>query len=704
MSALQKIRSKSTLLVGVIAVGLLAFVVPWGEITQFLNVSKDKAFVVNGDVVKTGQYAQRIEQRENLERMRTRDGQLNEQQLAQVRDEVFQTMVTEKLLQEQAEKLGLYVTDAELNDMVHGVNVSPVLFEIPYFVDPQTGQFSREALNQFLAEITKADSNEPQVKAQQDELRSLWSYIENRMRFTRLEEKYASLVAGTVLVNNVEAKNYFEDSKDVATIAYVSKDYSDVDDSKVEVSDKEIKDLYNIKKENFLSKSPSRTISYFAKTVAPSEADYKEAETQMEEVKKELAVAENPGVIVNQYSSSQYIDAHFAQNSLPTEIKNFVQTSSVGEIHGPTRGDRNYTMYKFVARTVAPDSVKIQTIPVQSFDPTQAAAIADSLQLVLKTGKSFASLAQELYPNMQGMGVGEWYNEPMLAQAGIADQCFKAAKGEVFKIEMGGITSLVRIEDRTTPVTKVKVAVVNMPVIVSDKTNNSIDNEINKFLSENKEPANFEKAALDGGYNVISDAILFPNLHGLENIASSREVIKWAFNDSKGEIKKFETKDARIVAVVKDKSEEGYLPVTNKEVHKLLKDEILKDKKAEVLIAEIKGKNASTLDALALALDSKVDSAKFVTFQTNNISKIGYEPAFNVYAKQGKVNNLSQPLKGNSGVYVLNVATKNEEANEYNEAMIKNMLQGNYAQMLSYSASYMLMYKMDVQDNRVKFY
>lgn len=704
MSALQKIRSKSTLLVGVIAVGLLAFVVPWGEITQFLNVSKDKAFVVNGDVVKTGQYSQRIELRENLEKMRTRDGQLNEQQLSQVREEVYQTMVTEKLLENQAEKLGLYVTDAELNDMVHGVNISPVLYEVPYFIDPQTGQFSRVALNQFLTEIKKADSTDPQMRAQQDELRSLWSYIENRMRFTRLEEKYTSLVAGTVLVNNIEAKAYFDDSREVANIAYVSKEYSDIADETIEVSDKEIQDLYNVRKENFLVKAPSRVIAYFAKAVVPSEADYSETESQMKDVRKELDATDNPGMIVNQYSTSPYIDAHFALNSLPTEIKNFVQTASVGEIHGPTRGDRNYSMYKYVARTVAPDSVKIQTIPVQSFDPTQAAAIADSLQTVLKQGKSFSALAQEMYPNMPELGAGEWYNEPMLAQAGIAEQCFKAAKGDVFKIDMGGMTSLVKIEDRTAPVTKVKVAVINMPVIVSDKTNNAIDNEINKFMSENKDASEFDKAALNNGYNVISDAVIYPSNPGLENIASSREVIRWAFNDSKGEIKKFETRDARIVAVVKDQAKEGYLPVSNKEVRKMLSDEILKNKKAEQLIAELKGKNASSLDILAAALDSKVDSARYVTFQTNNISGVGYEPILNVYAKSGKVNTLSNPVKGNSGVFVLNIADKTEEGGEYNEQMIKGMLQGNYTQMLSYSASYMLMNKMDVEDNRINFY
>lgn len=711
MSALQKIRSKSTLLVGVIAVGLLAFVVPWGEITQFLNVSKDKAFVVNGDVIKTGQYNARIEQREELAKMMTQDGQLDEFQLAQVREEVYQTMVKEILLADQAERIGLQVSDAELNDMVHGVGISPVLYEIPYFIDPQTGQFNRAALNQLITEIKKPDSQDLTIRAQQDELRKLWSYIENRMRSTRLEEKYTSLVASAVLVNDLELKAYQADSKDVATIAYVSKDYKEIDDATIEVSDKEIQDLYNIRKENFLSKNPTRSISYFVKNVIPSEADFEDVKSQMLLVKSELASTDNAGMIANQYSSTPFIDAYFSLKNYPTEVVNFVNSSSVGDINEPMRGNREYTMYKYVARTLAPDSVKIQVLPIQSFDPTQVAVIADSLQNVLKQGKSFAMLAQEMYPGTPGMGTGEWVNEAMLASTGVAEQCFTAAKGSVLKMDLQGMTALVKIEDRTNPVTKVKVATITMPVIVSDKTNNAADNEINKFVSENKVPAEFEQAALNAGYNLIADAIIEPDYFGLgfnpmsrnpraTFIPGTREVIKWAFNDDDGNIKKFETKDARVVALVKDKTKEGFLPVSNKNVREVLTAEIRRDKKAEQLIAELKGKNATSLVALAQAIDSKVDSAKFVTFQTPYIGQLGFEPVLNVYAKSGKENSLTQPLKGNQGVYVLDVVSRTQDSAEQSKAQ----LQDAYTNILAQSASYLLMKKMDVEDNRITFY
>lgn len=531
------------------------------------------------------------------------------------------------------------------------------------------------------------------------------------MRSTRLEEKYTSLVASAVLVNDVEFKAYQEDSKNVATIAYVTKEYKDIDDATIEVSDKEIQDLYNIRKENFLSKNPTRTVSYFVKNVIPSEADFEDIKSQMQMVKSELASTDNPGMIVNQYSSTPYIDAYFSLKNYPSEVVNFINSSSVGDINEPMRGNREYTMYKYVAKTLAPDSVKIQVLPIQSIDPTQVAFIADSLQNVLKQGKGFATLAQEMYPGMPGMGTGEWVNEAMLSNTGIAEQCFSAAKGTVMKVDLGGMTSLVKVEDKTNPVTKVKVATITMPVIVSDKTNNTIDNEINKFVSDNKVPAEFEKAALNAGYNLIADAIIEPNYFGLgfnpmsrnaraTYIPGTREVIKWAFNDNDGLIKKFETKDARIVALVKDQTKEGYLPVSNKNVKEVLSEEIRRDKKAEQLIAELKSKNATSLDALAQAIDAKVDSAKFVSFQTPYIGQLGFEPILNVYAKSGKENSISQPVKGAQGVYVLNVTERSHDATEQSKAQ----LQDAYTNVLAQSASYLLMRKMDVEDNRVTFY
>ena len=265
------------------------------------------------------------------------------------------------------------------------------------------------------------------------------------------------------------------------------------------------------------------------------------------------------------------------------------------------------------------------------------------------------------------------------------------------------MTALVKVEDLSQPEVKVKVADVTMPVIVSDKTNNSIDNEINKFISENKNPSEFAEAALGKGFNVITDALIYPNNPTLDNIPGTREIVRWAFNNGElDEIKKFETADARIVAVLTGETEEGYLPVSNKEVKNILKAELVKNKKADKITQDLIGKDQKTLASLATALDTRIDTAKFVTFQTRSIGGVGYEPVLNVQAKLGKTDTMSSPLKGENGVYVVNVVERQTEPTEYNSEQIKYMLQREYSQLLAYSSTYMLMNKMDVLDNRVK--
>lgn len=709
MGALQKIRSKSTLLVGVIAVGLLAFLIPWGEITQFLNMSKDKAFVIDGEIVKTRAYAERIEQKEKIEKLKLREGQqIGESQMAQIREEVYQAMMKEIILDDQADRLGLTVTDEELNDMVYGSNLSSVLRELPYVLDPQTGQVNREALNQFLIMINEDYSSDPMMKAQQDELQNMWSYIENKMRYSRLEEKYASLVSGSILVNDQEVKSYQDNSKVTSNLAFITQSYDILDDKSFEVSDAEIKDLYNSRKENFKSIYPSCDITYFVKKVAPSEADYEEVENQMNKIKSELETTTNPGLIVNQYSVSRFVDAHIALDGITSpEIVNFIKTSSVGDVYGPIREDRAYTMLKYVSKVVAPDSIQLRVLPIQSVDPSASAAIADSLMNVLKGGKDFATVAAESFPGMQGQGIGEaqWYNEVVLSSVGIVDECFDASTGSIIKVSINGMPNLIKIENKTKPVTKVKIAEVVVPVVVSDRTNNDIDNEINKFIAENKNTVDFEKSASNNGYNVISDAVVYPNNPTLDNIAGTREIIRWAFNDSKvDELKKFETPDVKVVAMVTAKNKEGYQSETNKDVKEVLKAEILKNKKADKLIEDIKSKNLTDLTALAESLNSKVDSVDYVTFETSEITGVGYEPVLNIIAKDSKVGEITSPLKGNRGVYVASVVSSEEEQSPITDSMIKNRILMGYSQILPYSAIYMLMNKMDIEDNRITFY
>lgn len=708
MAALQKIRSKSSLLIGVIALGLLAFVLPWSEISSFINKSKDKAFTVDGEVVTTKQYADRIAQWEHFQKIMSGQNSLDENATLQIREMVYQQMVKEIILDKQAAQLGLNVTKEELNDMVTGPNVAPILHQIPFFVNPQTGQFERAALNQFIQTISQDDTNLPEnQRAEIQARREIWTFIQNMMKYQRLEEKYSAIVAGIVIPTATEAKSAFDDSKTQASISYVVQKYTSIADSLVakEVTDKDIKALYDQRKNNFKLESELRKISYFVKDVVPSDEDYAAVEKEINAIHDKFVTTDNPGLLVNEYSNNQYVDAFISVNTLPADMKEFAQTATIGQVNGPERNEQSYIMYKLVDRTSAADSVKLQMIPLpQGLDQATATHISDSLLNVIKGGKDFSALANELMPGSNGGNIG-WATEMALASAGgdLIKKCFGAAKGDVFNVSINGQTQIVRVEDKTNPVAKVKIALIQMPVIVSDKTQNSVDNELNQFVAENGNVQNFDNAALTKGYNIISNAVVSPSDMLLGQVAGSRQVISWAFNNKVGSVKKFDNlTNKRIIAVVKNEISGDYMPVS--EVSAMLKAELINDKKAEKIIADLKAKNLTSLDGYAQAIAGRVDTVNFVTFQTNNISGVGYEPLLNVYAKHGQVNKLEAPKKGKSGVYVIDVTSKTENTATFDPAQSKQMIrQSNMYQLMS-QAMLVLKEKMNVKDNRVAFW
>ncbi len=707
MAVLQTLRTKAAgLLIGILGLALLAFILSdlFSSGNAWYNKFKDKAFSVDGEVVPTKKYADRIEEWETFEKLRRNVTSLDEPIQAQIRESAYQQMVKEMMLADQAEKLGLSVSQEEMDDMAYGTNISPVLYSVGFFTDPQTGQFDKNALTQFLTQVKQDISSvqDVQVQSQLIELKKVWAFIENMMKYQRLEEKYNALLAKTILVNNSEVKQSFEDTKNVADFAYVVQRYNTIPDSTIQVSESEVKALYETRKNNYKLDTDLRKISYFIRDVIPSEEDYDAVAKEMDAAKNKLLTTNNPALVVNEYSSSQFIDAFVAVSALPQDAKKFAETASINEIYGPIRDDQSYVMYKLLDKTIAPDSIKLQVLPLpQNLDATITNQIADSLLNVIKAGKDFATVAQERAP---GSNAGEavWVNEMMLANTfGIGKQCFAANKGDILKLSLNGNLSLVRIDDKTKPVAKVKIASIYMPVLVSDKTQNTIDNELNQFLTESGKPDKIEADAQNKGYNLISDAMIYPSEPNLQQTPGSRQVIHWAFNEKVGSIKKFDLSDKRIIAVIKQDIPSGYMPES--EVSATLKAELIKDKKAAKMIEDLKSKNLTSLDAYAQQIGTRVDSVHFVTFDSNNISGIGFEPVFNVYSKVGQQNKLDGPLKGENGVYVLDAINKTVDTKEMNAAEIKSKLSQTTTYMMMQSLS-ALTEKMKVEDNRVKFW
>lgn len=708
MATLQKIRNRAGLLIAVIGVALLAFIL--GDLltsgNTFLRKYQDKAFVVDGDIISTQQYFDRVEEWVEFQKIISGETSLDETATTQIRDIVYQQMVKERLLDAQAEELGLAVSKEEINDLVHGEVISPLLQQLPLFVNPETGVFDRDALVNFIATINTDESTlQPEQAAMVRQYRTIWLFVENLIKYQRLEEKYNNLLSSAVMANDIEATTTFTQSQQDADMVYAVQNYYTIPDSVANVTDADIKGFYNENKHLFKTDVPMAKITYFAKDVVPSEEDFEEVEEIAYEVQDKLQTTTNVASIVSDYSNQPYRDVYVSPKLLTADERSFVESADVSDVYGPFKDGNSYKLFKYMGKTVAPDSARIRMIAIPQSMPNDSlvTAFIDSLHTEIKQGESFADVANQLNPQSNGGELG-WVREIDLAQAGndLAQKVFSTSTGSVIKLDMPGQQSLIYVEEKTSPIEKYKLAVVNMPVVVGEKTQNNLDNQLNQFVTSPEVKTKFTEMAREEGYNVVPSYTVSANDHTLGQIQSSRQIINWALNDKEGAVKKFDLSNQRVIARVDKFIPSGYAPIS--EVSDFIRSKLLRDKKAEEIIAQLESKNISTMDEYADAMNTEIDSVRFVDFNTTNITNLGNEPVLNAYAAYAPLNTVVGPLKGNMGVFVVNVINRDKSQEEYNAEEFKANLHANTMYRLQTQAIEVLKEKLDVEDNRYKFY
>lgn len=711
MATLQKIRNKGGLLVAILGFALLAFVL--GDLftsgnTLFMR-SKDRAFVVNGDIISTQDYAEKIAEWENFQKMVSGQTSLDENTTQQIRDAVYQQMVRERILDHQAAKLGLAVSKAEINDLVHGENISPILQQLPFFVNPETRMFDKAGLVQFLNMINAPDGTLPaEEQAVVEQYKSIWLFIENMIKYQRLEEKYSMLLASAVMVNDVEAKSNFDMSQQSAEVAYVTQNYFSIPDSTINISEQEVKTFYDKNKNFFKFDVPLAKITFFTKEITPSESDFADIEAQAKEAFQKLLTAQNPTTIVTDYSETPFRDLFLSARSLDNNQKSFVETANISDVKEPFRNGESYVMYKLIDKKLSPDSVhlRMMAIPESTMmgQDTLVTNFIDSVYNEIQGGKTFAEVANSLNPQSNGADLG-WVREMDIISAGsdVVKAIFDAPVGKIQKLRVPGQQILFQIEERTAPVQKYKLATINMPVIVSEKTSNNIDNELNQFISEANTSNNFVELATEKGYMVNSDTRVSANDFTLMRMPGSRQIVSWAVNEKKmGAIRKFDLSRTRVVARVDEVYPAGIAPMSD--VSQAIKARLMNEKKAEKIVADLQAKNLTSLDAYATAIGSVVDTMKFVNFETQNISGVGPEPALNALAAFAPINKISAPTKGNRGVYITNVLNRTENSATYNSESHKLGMQSRNAGRIQRQSMDILKDKLKVVDNRYVFF
>lgn len=711
MATLEKIRSKAGLLVLVVGVALFAFII--GDFlnsgSTYFRQSQEKLAEVEGEEIKIHDYQDRVDEMSEIYKMQTGQNSLPEEYMTQIRQSVFDGMVQDIVLEKATARLGMVVGPEELFDMVQGENISPLIRQMPMFANPQTGQFDKTALLNFLKSIDSdhiasypADQQEQLLRA-----KNFWLFYEKNIKRQRLEQKYTTLLSKAISANVLDAKEAFDETAESADLVYAMQSYATIPDSTITVSKSEIEKLYNQRKELFKQKA-GKVLQYLAVDIRPSQEDYDKAQADMDEVKKELASDRSVADVVGENSEVPYLDAFFSAQSLDPEMKQFATTAEVGAIEGPLFENDKYRLFKLVAKTEAPDSVKVSHIMLAGKTEAETKALADSLMGALKGGSDFAELAKKYSADQAAENGGElgWFTEATALRgvnAEFKEALFSTPLNQVTVVKSLYGTHLVKVTGRTANVTKYKIADVEMTVSPSSKTYSHIYNELNQFISNNHSLEKMAANAKEAGYNVVSDVTVTAADQLLGTIKNSRQVIRWAFQNGTDAISEiFECDNQFVIAGIERELPEGYTPVDR--VASSLKAELVAQKKGDKIATELEAKQLTSIEAYAEAMQATVDTVKFVNFATRRIAGIGVEPKLNAMISLAEVDKLSAPVKGNNGVYVFKVYAKNKENKNYNEADEVRTLDAANAYRFQYQVVRSLVNRADVEDNRVRFY
>jgi len=712
MATLQKIRSKGPLLVIVIGLALFAFIA--GDAWKVLQPHQGKQDVgeVNGEVLSAQDYQKMVDELSEVIKLTNGLNSLTEDQLNNVKDQVWQSYVNNKLIAEQAKKLGLKVTDAEIQAIIDQ-GTHPLLMQTP-FRNPQTGMFDKDMLKKFLVDYANMDASKmpAQYVEYYQKMGAFWKFVEKTLAESTLAEKYQNLVTKSLISNPVSAEDAFKSRTEQSDLLLAGVPYSSISDSTIQVSDSEIKDRYNEKKEQFKQLVETRDIRYIDVKVVPSDADRKAVEKEVTEYSSQLAnTTTDFGTFVRSTGSSvNYSDVPVKKTVLPADVAARLDSTGVNEIYGPyyNQTDDSYNAFKVLAKVSSPDSIQFRQIQVYADTEEKTKTLADSIYNALKGGADFAAVAK-IYGQT---GEATWVNSQSWEGAELdADNSkfintlLNQPVNELTNVNMGQANLILQVMDKKGMQTKYKVAVVKRPVEFSKETYNAAYNKFSQFVAQNTTIESMVKNAEESGYTLTPRTDLSSAEHYVGGVRSTREALKWIFAAKPGDVSPLYEcgENDHLMVVALDKIHEaGYRDINS--VAEMLKNEIRRDKKADQIMAEMKKYNS--IAQVKGMKDAVSDSVKHVTFSAPAYISVtrASEPVVGAVAAKTAVNKVSAPVKGNAGVYMIQVYAK-DKGNEKFDAKQEEATLSNMAARIAGSQLINDLYqKAKVEDKRYLFF
>jgi peptidyl-prolyl cis-trans isomerase D len=705
MSALQFLREKA----GVFVAGLIGFSLFLFVVSDFFGRGrgqrlKQKKYYelgqINGEYISYQDYEQKLQNLLEIYKLSGRSN-IDESTNESLREQTWQQMIREKILEPQYEKLGLGVSTEEVDEMVLGNNPHQIVQQL--FTDQKTGTFNKSFLVNFLKQ-TEVDAT----------AKKYWLFFENEIINDRTNTKFNTLVSKGLYVTSKQAEFEKDLNKNSVDFSYVLKNYASIPDSSILIHESDIEAYYAKHKENY-KRTALRDIEYVTFDVVPSEEDIKQTEQWINKTKSEFASASDPVEFINLSADSKYIGFFVPLSSISAKLQDFVKNENLAEVFGPYVEDGSYKLAKLIAVGNRPDSVHVRHILLatgQTRSLENARHEADSLVRLIKSGTPFENLAKSVSDDQGTARIGGdlgWFTEGKMVVP-FNNACFSGKKGDIKTAETSYGVHIIEILAQSKDSKKYNIGYVDRKIVPGTLTNQKSYSEASQFAGTNDTYEKFTKAIAAKGLNKRVANDIAPQQKTLPGIDKPRSLIMALFQAENGKIildnnqqAVFDVGDKYVVAYCTKAQEAGIAP--QKDVQNDIHFAILKDRKADRISAEFTKNLGSgkTLDDIASTMGLKVEEASNVTFKSYTVIGAGTEPNLIAAASVAKQGVVSGPVKGINGVYILTV--NNIKPSQGDDAIaLRNRLKTTFQMRGTYEAYEALRKSANILDKRYKFY
>ena len=715
MAAIGKIRSWGPGLVVILGLGLVGFIAQDGFSTckGQAQVDSSTAGVIDGEKIEIQEFQSLVGEYQEFAKLQGQDN-LNEDQLNSLRDYVWNECVNNKLVEEQAAKLGLTVTDEEVvNVLKEGTH--PAISETPLlsqFVNPQTRAFDANQVSAYREYLKQQSQTNAQAAEQAVLFERCWPVAERILAQKILEMKYQTLLAGCVMSNPVSAKAAFDNQNIESEVIMASMPYTSINDNEIEVTDADLKAKYDEMKEQFKTRADLAEIKYVVCQVTASKKDRDALMEVMQKASKALKSdsASVSDVVREAQSQVAYLGLPLSKNALPSDLADSISKMGAGQVTAPFESrDNTFNVVKLFSKENVADSIEFRMISLMGMQ--SAKATADSIMKSISAGVAFDSIAKKY--NQRGektwMTSNEYESAPTLTadNKAIYTALLKAPVNEVKDLELSQGHIILQITQRKGNVEKFNVAIVKRAIDFSNETYNETYNKFSQFVSESQDIEGLQAKCADYGY-VVMDGQVTNADHTIANIRSSHDAIKWLFTEAEeGHISKVFDRcgdnDRLMVVGLSKLTPKGYAAQST--VEATLKQEVLRDKKFAKLSEKLAGVKSV---AEAQAKGARLDSISHITFRAPVYvpSIVMPEPALSgAVAGTEKGAFSKHVVKGQAGAYVFQVINRTQrEGVTFNEKVSEAALRQSALQQTVGMAMQELRDKVEIKDNRYIFF